>query len=623
VAEAVYDDILPSERVRLHVACAEALERDATLADGGAALATMLAHHWYAAHDVTRALSASIEAARHASAAYAYAEAAQHLERALSTWPRVVDPEAQAGLDLVDLLQLASAAVARVGDVHRAVALLDQALSLVDREREPVRAALLLARRGRPQRDVFAPSALEDLQAAAALLPADAPERADVLGSLSAAALVGPGDFEMARQAAAEAVEVARALGQTRQAADALATLGPALLALGHREDAIAALEEGLRLATEAGDEHIQLRAHVNLSDVLGTLGRLEESAAVARRGTELAKEFGLSRTWGILLTANLAEALVTSGDWDEAAAALDEALSIAVAGPPEEWLLEMAAELALGRGELDEAARHLGASSDHGSDQLALGRAMLLAEQARCEGRLLDSRALLSASLDDRTFENQYTWPQVWLAMRVEADLAQAASADVVRVVALVDSLAAVPIDAAPLRSYVALARGEQARATGEPQAAAWTEAVAAVREAGDLYRLAYAQRRLGEALATDGDRQSAGEALGEAAAIAGRLGARPLLEEIRSVAQRARLEVPAGGEPAPVSDLDRFGLTSREIEVLRLVAEGRSNGEIAGALFISPKTASVHVSNILGKLSVASRGEAAAVAHRLRLFD
>ena len=64
-------------------------------------------------------------------------------------------------------------------------------------------------------------------------------------------------------------------------------------------------------------------------------------------------------------------------------------------------------------------------------------------------------------------------------------------------------------------------------------------------------------------------------------------------------------------------------LGLTAREFEVLRLVADGRSNPEIAARLFISAKTASVHVSNILAKVGVASRGEAAAEAHRLRLFD
>jgi DNA-binding CsgD family transcriptional regulator len=72
-----------------------------------------------------------------------------------------------------------------------------------------------------------------------------------------------------------------------------------------------------------------------------------------------------------------------------------------------------------------------------------------------------------------------------------------------------------------------------------------------------------------------------------------------------------------------AGVAEPERLGLTTRELEVLRLVAAGRSNREIASELFIAVKTASVHVSNILGKLGVTSRGEAAATAHRLRLFD
>ena len=73
-------------------------------------------------------------------------------------------------------------------------------------------------------------------------------------------------------------------------------------------------------------------------------------------------------------------------------------------------------------------------------------------------------------------------------------------------------------------------------------------------------------------------------------------------------------------GGAGGPAT---AFGLTARELEVLELVAAGRSNREIAGELFISAKTASVHVSNILAKLGVGSRGEAAATAYRLGLFD
>jgi DNA-binding NarL/FixJ family response regulator len=92
-----------------------------------------------------------------------------------------------------------------------------------------------------------------------------------------------------------------------------------------------------------------------------------------------------------------------------------------------------------------------------------------------------------------------------------------------------------------------------------------------------------------------------------------------------MRTLARRARLRIEepsstTANAPEPQADL-KFRLTDREREVLALVAEGRSNGQIASTLFISPKTVSVHVSNILAKLDVSSRTEAAALAHRLGL--
>jgi DNA-binding CsgD family transcriptional regulator len=120
---------------------------------------------------------------------------------------------------------------------------------------------------------------------------------------------------------------------------------------------------------------------------------------------------------------------------------------------------------------------------------------------------------------------------------------------------------------------------------------------------------------------------REIAARRLGRAARIADDLGARPLAAQIADLARRAGLTLPApDGEASPDGDAGaparRLGLTAREFEVLRLLAEGQSNREIAAALFISPKTASVHVSNILGKLGTATRTEAAAKAHALHLF-
>ncbi len=130
-----------------------------------------------------------------------------------------------------------------------------------------------------------------------------------------------------------------------------------------------------------------------------------------------------------------------------------------------------------------------------------------------------------------------------------------------------------------------------------------------------GYLYEVARARWRLAEALAEAGRRDEAAEQWREAAQAADRLGARPLRAALDDLARRARIG-PAPDDGRPGAAL--ASLTGREREVLRLIAAGRSNREIAAALFIAPKTASVHVSNILSKLGAASRTEAAAVAHR-----
>jgi DNA-binding NarL/FixJ family response regulator len=138
----------------------------------------------------------------------------------------------------------------------------------------------------------------------------------------------------------------------------------------------------------------------------------------------------------------------------------------------------------------------------------------------------------------------------------------------------------------------------------------------------------MAMALLQAGEAALAAGDHDGGARRLRRAAKLAGRLGAGALSDDIALLARRGRVSLgsqdddPGAAGTGPEQQ-DRLGLTAREFEVLRLVAAGRSNREIAAELFISAKTASVHVSNILGKLGVASRGEAAATAHRLRLFD
>ena len=243
-------------------------------------------------------------------------------------------------------------------------------------------------------------------------------------------------------------------------------------------------------------------------------------------------------------------------------------------------------------------------------------------------QGDLTRARGAVATGIGDDSEEwtSRYAWPVVWLAMRTEAD-------DATRYRDRREDVpAAITARCAELAGVAAwLAAAEHARAAGTATAADWAAAVAAWRAAEEPYPLSYALLRLAEAHVTAGETAEAEAAVNEAHALARRLGAAPVADEAAALARRARLNLaPADGQASgnagqpiadsgPADELARFGLTYREREVLLLVAAGRSNPEIARALFISAKTASVHVSNILAKLGVSGRVEAAAVVHRL----
>ena len=147
-----------------------------------------------------------------------------------------------------------------------------------------------------------------------------------------------------------------------------------------------------------------------------------------------------------------------------------------------------------------------------------------------------------------------------------------------------------------------------------------AWADAVACWSELGDRWATAVALVREAEAAATAGAADRAASSLRQAHAIAAELDARPLLTEIDAVSSRTRISIEAPTRIAlDESSAERLGLTPREAEVLALVAAGRTNRQIGDELYVSDKTASVHVSNILRKLGVNSRVDAAAVAQRL----
>jgi ATP/maltotriose-dependent transcriptional regulator MalT len=644
VAEAVYSELLPSERVRLHTALAGALEAGIEKGSPPASRAAWLAYHWAAAGDQPRALAASMQAAAAAEQVHAFAEAQLQLERVLALWDQVPDTQERAGMDRVELLVRCGEATHAAGDNGRAAELLRQALPLVDEARHPQRAGLLHEQLARYLRTLADPDALREQQAAVRLVPpTPSAERARVLGSL-AQLLVLVARFMEARGLAEEAVAIACQVGARAEEASARTALGGALIHLGETDIGLAELEAAPRLATEVGDVILALRMILNHSNGLLAAGRLDEAATVALGGIGEARRLGLARSYGAALACNATQALFALGRWDQAEQVSREGLETTPSGLVEVVLALARAALELGIGDLDAAQARLQAvwrlllapvSEAQRAGPLFAG----LAELALWRGDPEQARQLVAEAVPLVAATNpRCATPVYALGVRVEADRAELARArhphqptrddgTVATLLERLDEAAQGPGAAGlpELAAWQATALAEQARHQGASDPTAWAAAVAAWERLGQPYRAAYAGFRQAEALLATGDRAAAAAVLRRAAEVTGRLGARPLDGEVQALARRARLDLapptaaaPAAGPPTPAAQL---GLTRREAEVLALVAAGRSNRQIAQALFISPRTASVHVSNILAKLGVSGRVEAATIAHRLGL--
>jgi DNA-binding CsgD family transcriptional regulator/tetratricopeptide (TPR) repeat protein len=646
VAKAVYSELLAGERVRLHAALASALEAGLEAGDPPATRAAQLAYHWAAAGDQPRALTASVQAAATAEGVYAFAEAQLQLERVLGLWERVPDAEARAGVDRPMLLSRCAEAAYAAGDLARAAELVRQGLALVDETRQPRRTGLLYEQLARCLRMLGDPAALDAQREAVRLVPPEpSVERARVLGSLAGYLLVVVSRFAEARGTAEEAVAIAKQVGARAEEASARTTLGGALMNLGEADAGLAELEVAVRLVPEAGDVILLLRTMVYHSDGLLAAGHLEEAATVALDGIQQAHRLGMARSFGPLLACNATEALVALGRWHQADQVSREGLESASSDAGRAYLPLVRAALELGRGDLDAAQARLQAiqrllPAPIAEAQRAGPLFGGLAEVALWRGDLELARQLVAEAVPLVAADPRYAAPVYALGLRVEADRAELIRARRHGEAVLDDSTAAALLDRLAqaaqgpaaasipgLAAWHALGLAERTRQAGRADPAAWAAAAAAWERLGQPYRAAYTWFRQAEALlAGHGDRDTAAAVLDRAAAITGRLGARPLGTEVQALARRARFhlgppaEAPAAaaGSPTPAQQL---GLTPREVEVLALVAAGRSNRQIAQALFISPKTVGVHVSNILAKLGVTGRVEAAAVAHRLGL--
>ncbi|KQX47474.1 MULTISPECIES: helix-turn-helix transcriptional regulator [unclassified Streptomyces] len=657
VREAVSDDLLPGERSRLNRRYAEALEADPTLVRAEER-ATRLATYWYHAHDSSKALPAVLGAAVATRKRHAYAEQLRLLERAMELWdeapeeirralrpmdyaeaypPCGCDPETTP-LSYLDLLAEAAVAARLSGDRERALKIGRTALRLLEgaEENDPLRAAWFWTEKARLQSNLGRGDGWEEIARAQELvkgLPPSAVHAVVLVGAAGWGMLRNPGPEALT--AAERAVEYARHVKAESIELNARLTLGTLMVSAGDVEAGLAEMHAVRERTTALGQFTETARAHINISSALESLGRSQEAVELADTGIRVARSYGLVDSIG-WIEANRAESLFSLGRWEETGEVAGRVLRSATSTKPRGSASLRLAQLAAARGELDAARGHLAeARAVYGTrdpiPQYTLPMAQIEVAVAAAEGRVTDVRALLAAA-EQAGFPpgtHRYGWPLVLSAVTAEADSRGLPAADEGRTEALDAIRRCVRGLATPAPVWAAHARQvseELARAEGRESAARRAETVAAYEPLGRPAELARARHRLADALLVEGGhREEAAALLREAHTAASRLGARPLREDVELLAARARLSLTPEKQPAATAapGEDGFGLTPREQGVLRLVAAGRTNRQIAEELFISPKTASVHVSNILAKLGVAGRGEAAALAHRLHLLD
>ena len=625
LAEAVYDDLLPGQRTRLHARYVAAL-------CAGAAPGTSadLARHARLAGDLDTALAASIRAGDDAASMAGPEEAATHLEYALQL---LADPARHLpeGESMVRVAEAATEALLASGHTSRAARLAADQLARCPADAAGDRARLLtvlaisigLIDDTSHDRDAVSASA------EAVALSADAPPavRARILANHAQVLLMVR--HEDAEQVGLEALAYAEAHNLPRIASAVAATLNsggrPRSSPEAFREQTQAAIER----AVTAGNVSAELQARFILGRSYEDEGDWPAAEAAFRSAVTLGERSGLPwAPYSFESRFQLAWVLITTGRWDEALSLLAIATPGAPATP---YACLDALRLAIlqARGERVPARVHRAQWAIDG---------LVTVFSVGIEIRAAASMPDVLTGYDEGHAALSRIWGDhygagvrfVATALGRLADLLAAGTVDAAGVVALPDAAARLIANAALAapqyqdagwgpegRAWLARARAEQLRLQwllvgGEPSPEllrAWREAEAAFAAFGHVHELATVRAALAETLHAAGERDAARRAAHQAREAALRLGARPLLERL-------------GPDRTAVAPGEAAALTAREAEILALVSDGLSNGDVAKRLFISTKTVSVHVSNILAKLGAASRTEAAAIARRRGLL-
>jgi DNA-binding CsgD family transcriptional regulator len=645
--EAIYGDLMPGERTRLHARLASLLAT--AFATTGPGAAAGLAHHSMASHDIPGAFAASVRAGAEAERIGAPAEAHRHYDLALELWVRVEGAERLAGMTRGKLGLKSALAAAASGDVPLAVHLLRRIRGWVSGDAGPAESAELRCRVGerlayhllQGENTQWYSEALDVAQATVRETLDQPPTwyRARAMATY-AIALMAAHRYDDAWEWVSRAREAARAAGSASVEADALTTNGQLALRAGGSGEAIGMFTAAIEQAGADGAVGVRLRAVSHLAMERLARGELAEAGDVAHRGVAWAEAEGLVLApFGLDLQHLHFQAHFAQGRWD-AAQELADAFPVRVTRQAEAVLSAMALFIDVARGNPAVSERRTWLEPFWDDVLIAYIARGILAEHALWQGDREHALAEAEAAIDADA------WPAhspsvirvTATALAARADRAaqlraagDASSADAetaagAALLAVAREGASYPARPKAVlgpegRGWLARCEAEYARLTGTNSPDVW-ERVLAEFGPGYVYETARTQWRLAEALVEAGRRDEAAVVWRAARDTASRLRAGPLGAALDDLARRARLDPGdenRGGRGNGSSGTSPLAaLTDREREVLSLLARGMSNREIGAELFITPKTASVHVSNILAKLGAASRTEAAAIAYR-----
>ncbi len=611
--EAIYADVPWMRRRRLHAGFAAALE-----ARGGPSLE--LASHWLGAGEATRARAALVDAARESERLQAHRDAARAAREALEHWGEGEEEELR--LETLRRCGRCAEVAGELGDASKAWR---ELAASCDRDGD-------LGGYARAQRHLAGVHEMlgeRDAAFAARRLAAEAFATSGDSAE-AAAERLAMADHHRRGGRFGEAVELARLAGEDAATAGrpdlsarVLGVRGVAEAKGGEFDAGLASVREGLALALEHELTPTAAELYQRLSLVLydGADYRLAEEA--------LDTALGLCRIEGdagteVACVTCLVYVLRERGEWARASAMGRELLDAGTAV----WVAQGLVGAILGfQGRLSSARRMLAesraVSAAVGHYNMFVDSTTALAQVAAAEG-LDDEAARYCGELLDRWRQSEDHHYAVWGVRWAAAFLAGRGDREGAN--ACAEALGQMAADAGHPDALAALAQaiGEIALLDGDAPAAAehLERAVALHREIAIPFERAQIELRAGVALGAAGAREEALERLAGAYRTARKLGAQPLAavaaREVAELGESVAQRLGSRAEQAA----DGVALTRRELEVLRRVAVGRTNREIAQELFISQRTVDMHVRNLLGKLECRSRVEASHRAGELGLL-